>query len=282
MVQTILVREGRIERGAGETADVPWWSFTKTVIAAACLALVRNGRLDLDGALTGRTFTLRQLLQHRAGLRDYGAVPAYHEAVARRESSWPAKVMLERSQAEVPLYPAGEGWSYSNIGYYFVRRLIEDSTGITLAAALQDLVLAPLGIEHVRLASGRGVLAPDYDSAWVYHGSLIGPLPQAALLLDRLLSGMLLGQALTQTMLERCTVPGGRDPERPWVSPGYGLGLMIGTVANGLQLAGHTGGGPGCVVAVYRDVKSGRGTAAAFRTDANQGAVERACLATLA
>lgn len=29
-------------------AVVPWWSFTKTVLAAAALTLVRNGRVHLD------------------------------------------------------------------------------------------------------------------------------------------------------------------------------------------------------------------------------------------
>jgi hypothetical protein len=55
----------------GGATIVPWWSFTKTVIAAAVLTLVRDGRLSLDDPVDGQPFTLRQLLQHRAGLPDY-------------------------------------------------------------------------------------------------------------------------------------------------------------------------------------------------------------------
>jgi CubicO group peptidase (beta-lactamase class C family) len=41
---------------------VPWWSYAKTVLASAALALVAEGRLHLDEPVRGRRFTLRQLL----------------------------------------------------------------------------------------------------------------------------------------------------------------------------------------------------------------------------
>ena len=70
---TVLVREGAVVTSNGDAADVPWWSFTKTVIAAAALALVRDGRPRRStSTLPDRPYTLRQLLQHRAGLTEYG------------------------------------------------------------------------------------------------------------------------------------------------------------------------------------------------------------------
>ena len=80
----VLVREGAVVTSSGDAADVPWWSFGKTVIAAAALALVRDGQLALDEPLPDRPYTLRQLLQHRAGLTEYGRLPAYHEAVGAK------------------------------------------------------------------------------------------------------------------------------------------------------------------------------------------------------
>ena len=62
---------------------VPWWSFTKTILSAAALALVRDGILALDAPLPDKPYTLRHLLQHRSGLADYGWFPEYHEAVTR-------------------------------------------------------------------------------------------------------------------------------------------------------------------------------------------------------
>jgi len=69
---------------------------------------------------------------------------------------------------------------------------------------------------------------------------------------------------------------------RPWVAPGYGLGMMIGDVAGGERFAGHTGGGPGSVVAVYHALSGGPAcTAAAFLPGDDQGAVESGCFALL-
>ena len=73
--------------GASESADTggsrlfPYWSFTKTVIAICALMLAERGVVDLDEALPRQSFTLRQLLNHTAGLPDYGTLPAYHQAV---------------------------------------------------------------------------------------------------------------------------------------------------------------------------------------------------------
>ena len=47
-----------------ESRPVLWWSFTKTVLAAAALALVRDGKLDLDAPVDDQPYTLRQLLRH--------------------------------------------------------------------------------------------------------------------------------------------------------------------------------------------------------------------------
>ena len=284
----IVVEDGVVTTSAEPATDVPWWSFTKTVISAAALVLVRDGRLTLDTRLPGRPYTLRQLLQHRAGLTDYSRLAAYHDAVARREDAWSTSELLERADADTLVYPPGEGWLYSNIGYFFVRRLIEETAGEELGAALARLVLRPLGVEHARLARHREDLADvlmgqtrDYDPRWVYHELLVGPLQEATLLLDRLMTGHLLPADLLAAMLLPHPV-GGPVAGRPWISPGYGLGLMTGGVAGGAVIAGHTGGGPGTVVAIYHLLSAGPArTAAAFSPGDDQGLVEGQCVLSL-
>ena len=280
MISYVLVREGAVVTSDGEAADVPWWSFTKTVIATAALALVRDGRLALDEPLSDRPYTLRQLLQHRAGLTEYGRLAAYHEAVARNEDAWPADEMLARIAADRLVYEPGTGWGYSNIGYHFVRRLIEQATDRSLGDALDDLVLKPLGIAAVRFAADRAHYSPDYDPRWVYHGLLVGPIGQAALLLQRLLTGDLLPPLLRSAMCDRYSV-GGPIAGRPWKTPCYGLGLMIGETTSGELIAGHTGGGPGSAVAVYHRLDSQTGTAAAFEAGGDDAVVEDACTTLL-
>lgn len=287
VVVEAIVEDGRVVLIRGDDIDVPWWSFTKTVIAVAALALVRDGRLALDEPLDEQNYTLRQLLQHRAGLTDYGGLATYHDAVACRADAWPVSELLARADADQLIYRPGEGWAYSNIGYLMVRRLIEATTAEDLASALARLVLRPLGIEGVRLAERREHLSGvamgevhDYDPRWVYHGLLVGPLRSAALLLDRLMTGALLPPELLSAM-HRAHSVGGPLTGRPWRSPAYGLGLMIGGVDGGLTIAGHTGGGPGSGIAVYHRTDPRPRTAASFSPGDDPGEVERRCVLSL-
>src|SRR5262245_16050813 len=159
VISQVVFHDGCIVADQFSTMDVPWWSFTKTVIAAAALALVGEGRLALEQPLGLEGYTLRQLLQHRAGLPDYGSVAAYHEAVARHQDAWTPTELLERARARELLFQPGQGWAYSNIGYLLVRRQIEWATGAPLGEALARLVLEPLGIRGLRVATRREDLA---------------------------------------------------------------------------------------------------------------------------
>ncbi|MDA8486823.1 beta-lactamase family protein [Pseudomonas resinovorans] len=266
-------------------AVVPWWSFTKTVLSAAALSLVRDGLIGLDETLPESAFSLRQLLRHQAGLADYGELAEYHAAVARGDRPWPAEEMLSRLDTSRLRYAPGTQWRYSNVGYLFVAQLIERLTGLSLQEALKERVLAPLAVPHVSLArSGdhlgsvcRGAMS-GYDPGWVYHGLLLGTLSDAALLLDRLLGGQLLPHSLLQEM-QAALVLGGPMPGRLWTAPGYGLGLMIGAVSDGRTLCGHTGSGPGSTVAVYRCAHAGNSASCAvFSEGDDQGTVEAAVL----
>jgi len=283
-----VVEGGTVAAGHDAERLVPWWSFTKTVLAAGALVLVRDGAVSLDEPLPQKPYTLRHLLQHRAGVANYGGLAAYHEAVARNEEPWAVPVLLARAEADRLRYPPGEGWDYSNIGYLFVRELIETVTGQDLDAALRRLVLRPLGIATARVARDRRDLdaaamgtAQGYHPGWVYHGLMVGPVGEAALLLDRLMEGDLLPSDLLEEMLTAFAL-GGPIPDRPWKTPGYGLGIMAGETSFGFRVAGHTGGGPGSTIGVYRRLAVGfRRTAAYFRTSEDQAPTEEACFRLL-
>lgn len=272
-----LVEDGVVIDSRDADCLVPWWSFTKTVLAAAALVLVCDGRIGLDDPVEDKPYTLRHLLQHRSGLGNYRDLRAYHEAVARGDDPWPVSELLTRLDADRLRYPAGEGWDYSNVGYLIVGQLIETITGSNLDAALQRLVLALLGIETARLAGERADLenvsmggAEGYHPGWVYHGLLVGTVADAALLLNRLLDGSLLKPELLQEMLSPFVLPG-PVPGRPWLIPGYGLGTMTGETTSGLKVSGHTGGGPGSTIAIYRYLGGSVGrTAAFFRTSEDE------------
>ncbi len=273
-----VVYDGALSLESGDV-PAPWWSVTKTVIATAALVLVEQGRMSLDVPLENRPFTLRQLLQHTSGLPDYGGLAAYHDAVRRAETPWSFDELWRKSEADRLLFEPGAGWRYSNIGYALVRAEIERVTRQNLGEALQRLVFAPLGVEDAQVAATPGDLAKahvealaGYHPGWVYHGLVVGPLTAAARFLWALTRGALVGAdtfAMMRTPL-RLDVDVG---ERPWKQPGYGLGLMV----NGEQALpcwGHTGQGPGCVVAAYFFPMAQPVAVTVFRETADQGVVE--------
>lgn len=280
MLSSIVLNGRAVSSGAAQRV-VPWWSFTKTALAATALTLVRDSLISLDAPVAQGPFTLRQLLRHEAGLADYGELADYHAAVAARQQPWSVAQMLRRLDADNLRYPPGEGWRYSNVGYLYISQLIERVTGLTIEQALIQRVLAPLGVTGAVLARTADDLQgkclgidEGYHPGWVYHGLLVGTLTDAVLLLDGLLAGKILPPALMQDMCSARALSG-PIPGRPWLTAGYALGLMQGQGDQGLHLSGHTGGGPGSVLAVYRAaVGDNSATCAVFSEGADQGRVE--------
>ena len=264
-----------------QQATVPWWSFTKTALATAALCLVGQGRLRLDEPFNGRPYTLRHLLQHRAGVPDYGGLPNYHEAVRRGEKPWDAGTLLEQVKPDRLEFEPGHGWRYSNVGYLFVRQKIEETTGRDIGSALKQLIFDDLGLTSVRVVTTAEGLADTawgnksgYDPGWVYHGLLVGTADDAVRFLHRLILGDVLPEAILAEMIKPVPL-GGPLPNRPWETTGYGLGLMIGRFASAGSTLGHSGAGPNSVSAVYHF--DGRGeprTVAAFAEGQDEGLTE--------
>jgi D-alanyl-D-alanine carboxypeptidase len=274
-----------IKRISGEvvgdsTSLVPWWSITKTVLAAATLKLAETGAFRLDDAYDDWPFTIRQLLQHTSGLTNYGG-PAYQKAVAEGEAVWSVDELLVRRNARQLLFAPGHGWAYSNIGYLFLRQLIERMTGLAFDTALSQLVFEPLCLPSPRVTQSisdmRATLwgnAMNYDPRWVFHGLVVGTPKDAVAFLDELLACRLVSQASLDSM-HGARVLDGAIPGRPWTQTGYGLGLMIGTMAGVGRAIGHSGVGHDTVSALYAfpDLP-GRPIVAAFAHGTDEGVTE--------
>ena len=247
------------DEGLSGTTDAcfPYWSFTKTVIAICALKLVEEGMLNLDARIEGEPYTLRQLLAHTSGLPDYGQFKEYGVAVANHEPPWPRSKMLDIALSQGMLFAPEQGWSYSNIGYMFVRELIEVATSKPLGDVIFDMICKPLGLASIELGETREQFeqlhwstAAKYNPLWVYHGCLTGTAADAARLLHGLFAGDLLQPDTLGEMLD-AKLLGGPLPGRPWMQCGYALGLMSGTIEGAGRAVGHSGGGPFSVNAVY-------------------------------
>lgn len=248
-----IVEDGAVATSGAAEAIFPWWSFTKTVIAVAALRLVEQGRLDLDALRPGKSYSLRQLLNHRAGVPNYGRLPAYHEAVARGDDAWSRERLLQAVDADRLDFAPGSGWSYSNVGYMFAGDAICEATGLSLCETLDALVIRPLELPSARFAATRADMAEvhwphlrAYDPRWVYHGLLIGTPIDAARLLHAVLRGGFLSEGSLSQMRDRLTLLGGALPGRAVTEQAYGLGLMAGRL-EGTRAWGHSGAGPGSI-----------------------------------
>ncbi|HWO37117.1 MAG TPA: serine hydrolase domain-containing protein [Candidatus Acidoferrum sp.] len=163
--------------------------------------------------------------------------PSYHAAVQRGEKPWDVGQLLDRVGADRLDFEPGHGWRYSNVGYFFIRRKIEETTGHDIGSALRHLVFDALGLKSVRVVTTAGDLANTawgnqggYDPGWVYHGLLAGTADDAVRFLHKLMLGDVLpGELLTE--MTKCVRLGGPQPNRAWETTGYGLGLMIGRMA---------------------------------------------------
>jgi CubicO group peptidase (beta-lactamase class C family) len=184
--------------------------------------------------LADRAYTLRHLLQHTSGLGSYTERSEYREATARNDTPWTDSELMALLRLDPFLFAPGQGWSYSNTGYFLVRRLIEQTLDVDIDTALRTLVFAPLGIKQTRIAREAADLAGcawgnahGYHPGWVFHGLLIGPPADAAQFMHRLLRGDLLPPNLQAAMRAPRALDGPPGGGRPWRTANYGLGLMM-------------------------------------------------------
>ena len=106
-------------------------SVTKIFVSALVLQLVAEGLLDLDGdaAPFAEGITIRQLLNHTSGLKDWvGDIVEFFEPYRRdpghRFGLTPheqLQLVLEKPREFAP----GEGWAYHGSNYLVLRLVVE-------------------------------------------------------------------------------------------------------------------------------------------------------------
>lgn len=146
-----------IEGGVLVTSDTVFAvaSVTKTFTAALTLDLVDDGLLALDERVTtylpdlaveiDPKTTVRQLLDHTSGLRDYFLDPRIDTALlAATDAPWTAARAL--GYVGKPYFKPGRGWHYSNTNYLVLGLLAEAVSHEPLADLYRTRLLVPLGL----------------------------------------------------------------------------------------------------------------------------------------
>ena len=101
-------KNGNIIESSGE--HLPIYSITKTFIAAAIMAMNINlnekisNWFDKSLVPRGDEISVEQLLNHTGGLRDYGNIPAYINAVRIHLPVWSDEEFAEYTLRDTPLW----------------------------------------------------------------------------------------------------------------------------------------------------------------------------------
>ncbi|RMD50003.1 MAG: class A beta-lactamase-related serine hydrolase [Alphaproteobacteria bacterium] len=189
--EVFYAEEGLRDLAAGRpfTRDtvVRIFSMTKPIVSVALMTLVEQGLFPLetpvseflpefahpralvdeaerlDQAEPVHPPTLHQLLTHTSGLSysfNPGPVPRAmaEQAIEFKPRQGPLADLVRRL-AGLPLaFPPGRRWEYS-VGIDVIGRVIEVVTGKPLDAALDEIVLGPLGMSETRFRLGEDQLA---------------------------------------------------------------------------------------------------------------------------
>jgi len=232
-------------------------SITKMFTAALVVKLAQLGKLSLDdklatyvpGIANGEVITLRQLLNHTAGVSDIVNDPQ-PGFFARKVDT--ATLIAEIKKRE-PSFPPGTRFAYSNAGYILLGAVIEKVTGKPWQDALRATLLEPLDLKETGYGDNarivpRRVAGYTTDNAdhHVENASYINASVPAA-------AGALVSTANDLLHWMRALAQGkvvGRDGFKQMTTavanvPGasthpYGFGMYIWQV-RGNEMVGHTG-----------------------------------------
>lgn len=176
-------------------------SISKPITAVAILQLVEQGKLKLDDPvfqilkyephLVGEAsfdarqnqITIRHLLQHRGGWDRDKSFDAMFQSVRFADSRGVAAPAgpddVIKCMLGLPLdFAPGERYAYSNYGYCLLGRVIEKITKQSYEDYVKQHVLAPLGIQSMRL--GRTRLEDRSDREVRYYDPGVEPSVFAA------------------------------------------------------------------------------------------------------
>ena len=273
---------------------MPGGSTGKTFVAALAMLLVEDGALALDDPASkwlGDTawfarlpnhddIRVRHLLSHSAGLGDYPGTFAYNlgsvwRAIRRGGIRFTPEELIRFAEGKRPLFPAGEGYRYTDVGYLVLGRLIEAAAGGTYYDLLTERILEPHGFDDIVLQDrsvlpvtpgytvGARNLRPDgtmkIDPSSEWTGGGLALTPTALARFHRLLAS---GEIVRPESFALMLNSGWRNPATP--GERYGFGLFV--YDDGAAF-GHGGLWPGYRTHVTHYARTGTTIAAQTNRD---------------
>ena len=239
-------------------------SVSKEFTAAAALLLAERGKLTLDDNVAKwfpelhppANVTLRQLLTHTSGMRDFWPQDFVTPEMSRPTTT--AQILASWGQRELDFEPGSE-WQYSNTGYVVAGAIVEKAAGEPLFEFLGREIFAPLhmtqvadyapvgahapkraadALPYTRYGLGPIVAAPKEGDGWLFASAELAMQPRELALWDvSLIKRSLLRPESYDAEFAPMVLKSGKTTD-------YALGLDVETVQGRLRL-GHGGAGSG-------------------------------------
>ena len=249
-----------LERGVRNTPATIFeaGSVSKQFVAASVITLAERGSVSLDDDVRkwfpelhdyGTTITIRHLLQHTSGLRDWGAIVDLEGWPRGTRTIDHAYVLAVIARQRGLNHAPGAAYSYTNSGYSLLAMLVERITGASLATFTQQELFAPLGMTHTswrndyaRIVRGRAQAYAFANGQWRLDMPFENPYGHGGLLTT--VGDLLLwNQALAE---RRVGTPGvaaimetiGVLTDGTKIT--YGAGLVLDSI-RGVREIGHSG-----------------------------------------
>jgi CubicO group peptidase (beta-lactamase class C family) len=232
-------------------------SLSKQFTAMSIVLLTQDGTLSLDDPVRkwvpevpafGTPITLRELLQHTSGLRDYYTLLAVAGWSSDGELSEKQFLDLVAHQRSLNFKPGTE-FLYSNTGYALLAIIVHRASGKPLREFAAERIFRPLGMSHTEFRDdhrlqienasigyenvGGRLRVSESNSDVIGDGGMYSTIGDLAKWDANFTSGRVGGQAGVALLQEQ----GRLDDYEPLQ---YGFGLALGRLG-GLKTVSHSG-----------------------------------------
>ena len=233
-------------------------SVSKQFTAAAVILLALDGALGLEDDVReyvpelpdyGSRITIRHLLTHTSGLRDWGSVAAIAGWPRGARTHTHDHVLDILSRQRALNFEPGTEYSYSNSGYNLLAIIVSRVSGMPFAEFSRRRIFEPLELENTqwrddyrRLVRGRSSAYAMRDSAWVIdrpienvhgNGGLLTTVGDLLRWNHALANGTIGGSEFVRMMHERGVLNNGSRID-------YASGIVVGELDNVPEIS-HTG-----------------------------------------
>lgn len=238
-------------------------SVAKQFTAAALVLLEQDGKLKIDDPVRkyvtelpdyGKPLTIRHILNHTAGLRDWGSVMALTGA-GRGDRVVTQDIALDVIVRQKYLdFEPGAEYSYSNSGYQLAAVIVERVSGQKFGDFVRDRIFKPLGMSNSSwrdnyrtLVPGRaqGYSKPGPNAPWMLNMPIMNVVGNGGMLTtvgdwlkwNAALDAKTMGAPFVEALETQGVLNDGRKIS-------YALGLEVGNY-KGIKEVTHSGGTAG-------------------------------------